>query len=348
MIEYQNDESSSSGHRSERYPFSSFDLVRLAIAILAAGSLAACASFSPFAERAHPIVSRSTNTFALSPDTDVVGRLHVVIARHDDTLSDIARRFDLGYEEIVAANPGVSPWVPGKGTRVVLPTQYVLPAAPRKGIVLNVAAMRLFYYPEPRPGEHPMVITHPVGIGREDWATPLGATQVVSKVTNPTWNVPQSIRAEHAREGRHLPAVVPPGPDNPLGKFAMRLGVPGYLIHGTNRSDGIGMRVSHGCVQLYPEDIASLFKEVPIGTPVRIVNQPYVAGWRDGKLYLDAHPPLQEDRAARKRLKILISSGRPTVKNPRNAVDWVKVKQVMTQARGVPTPIAPGSPDLDI
>jgi L,D-transpeptidase ErfK/SrfK len=335
-------------------PYARFLMIRAVIAITLVAILAACANLPGLATRTLPAstASLSTSMFPLTPETDVVGRVYVVIARHEDTFSDIARRFDVGYEEMVAANPGVNPWVPGKGTHIVLPTQYVLPAAPRKGIVLNVATMRLFYYPASSPGETPIVITHPVGIGRENWATPLGVTRVVSKVANPAWHVPPSIRAEHAREGERLPAVVPPGPNNPLGKFALRLGIPGYLIHGTNKPQGIGMRVSHGCVQLYPEDIASLFTDVPVGTSVRIVDQPYLAGWLNGRLYLDAHPPLQsQDRAARKNLRkgsrLLVSSGHHTVKNSRKDIDWTKVKQVMKEARGVPVPLAPGSPDLE-
>ena len=155
--------------------------------------------------------------------------------------------------------------------------------------------MRLYYYPEPTPGEPAEVQTYPVSIGRMDWATPLGETKLVSKQKDPPWRPPESIRAEHEADGDPLPRVVPPGPDNPLGRYAMRLGLPGYLIHGTNKAYGVGMRVSHGCIRMLPEDIEKLYPQVPVGTPVRIINQPAKAGWYGGKLFLELHPPLDED-----------------------------------------------------
>ena len=224
---------------------------------------------------------------------DVVGALGTVIARHDDTLLDIARRHGLGYEDIVRANPEVDTWLPGEGTEVVLPTRFVLPPGPRRGVVLNLAEYRLYYFPEPKAGERAVVMTYPISIGRMDWATPLGRTSVVSKVRNPSWYVPESIRAEHAAEGDPLPRVVPPGPKNPLGKHAMRLGLPGYLIHGTNRPAGVGMRVTHGCIRMFPEDIGFLFEQIPVNTPVRIINEPVKVGWDGDELVVEAHRVLQ-------------------------------------------------------
>ncbi|MDH3986981.1 MAG: L,D-transpeptidase family protein [Gammaproteobacteria bacterium] len=272
--------------------------------------------------------------------------MQIASARQQDTLSDIARRYDLGYEEIVAANPGVDPWLPGEGTQVVLPTQFVLPDAPREGLVLNLAAMRLFYYPGHAADEPPRVITHPIGIGREGWQTPQGTSHITEKIEQPAWTVPASIRREHAEKGDPLPPVVPPGPDNPLGEFAMRLSLPSYLIHGTNQPWGVGIRVSHGCVRLYPEDIASLFPEVPSGTRVTIVNQPYVAGWRNEQLYLEAHPPLAEDaKRWGKSLKPLQQAVATKAPGP-DAVNWDKAKKVADEARGIPVPVSPDSPDL--
>jgi L,D-transpeptidase ErfK/SrfK len=244
------------------------------------------------AEPQPPIDARR---FALPEGAEVVGQLQVVHAREEDTFVDIARSYGLGYDELLAANPGVDPWLPGEGTRVILPTRFVLPAAPREGVVLNIAAKRLFYYLPTAEGETPVVETFPIGIGREGWATPTGETTVVSKARDPVWFVPASVRAEHAAEGDPLPAQVPPGPDNPLGNRVLGLGIPGYLIHGTNKPAGVGMRVSHGCVRLFPEDIEHLYERVPIGTPVRIVNQPYLFGWQDDELLLEAHAPLEED-----------------------------------------------------
>jgi L,D-transpeptidase ErfK/SrfK len=224
---------------------------------------------------------------------DVVGAVATVLAREEDTLIDIARRNGLGYHDIVRANPGVNIWVPGEGTEVVLPTRFVLPPGPRRGIVLNLAEYRLYYYPEPLDGEPAYVMTYPISIGRMDWETPLGATSVVSKVKDPSWYPPQSVRDEHAADGRPLPRIVPPGPDNPLGRYAMRLGLPGYLIHSTNRPAGVGMRVTHGCIRMFPEDIEYLFPNVDVNTPVRIINSPVKIGWFGDELVMEVHPVLE-------------------------------------------------------
>ena len=275
-----------------------------------------------------------------------MGIVQIATARHEDTLSDIARRYDLGYEEIVAANPGMDPWLPGEGARVVLPTQFVLPDAPREGLVLNLAAMRLFYYPRPGADEPHRVITHPIGIGREGWRTPQGTSHITEKIVQPTWTVPASVRREHANKGDPLPPVVPPGPNNPLGAFAMRLSLPSYLIHGTNQPWGVGLRVSHGCVRLYPEDIARLFPEVPEGTRVTIVNQPYVAGWLNEQLYLEAHQPLAEDaKRWGKSLKPMEQAVATKAVGP-DAVNWDKARTVAHEARGIPIPVSPDSPEL--
>lgn len=227
----------------------------------------------------------------LSKDSDVVGQARVIVAEYEDTFIKLARQYNLGFEELAQANPAVDPWLPGEGTEIVLPTHFVLPKTPRQGVVINLPELRLYYYPD---GESGRVITHPISIGRMDWGTPLGRSEIISKVLNPTWYPPESIREEHAADNRPLPKVVPPGPDNPLGKHAMRLSLPGYLIHGTNKPSGLGMRVTHGCIRMFPEDIEALFEEVPIGTPVRIVNQPYKLGWTNEGFYLEAHPPLDE------------------------------------------------------
>ena len=224
---------------------------------------------------------------------DVIGALSTVTARHEDTLVDIARRHGLGYEDVVRANPGVNIWVPGEGTEVILPTRFVLPSAPRQGVVLNLAEYRMYYFPEPEEGEPAYVMTYPISIGRMDWETPLGLTKVISKARNPTWYPPQSVRDEHAADGDPLPRIVPPGPDNPLGEYAMRLGLPGYLIHSTNRPAGVGMRVTHGCIRMFPEDIEYLFSNVDVSTPVRIINAPVKIGWFGDELVMEVHPVLE-------------------------------------------------------
>lgn len=231
------------------------------------------------------------------PEFDLIGAVHQTQARQEDTLLDIARRYDIGQEQIVRANPDVDRWLPGGGTKVVIPTRYILPAAPREGLVLNVPEMRLYYYPKPKPGQTPVVKTFPVGIGRQDWGTPLGTTRIVNKIKDPTWTPPASIRKEHLEKGDPLPAIVPAGPDNPLGQYAMRLAIGGgsYLIHGTNKALGVGMRASHGCIRMMPEDIKYLFQHVDVGAQVRIVSETAKVGWFGGKLYLEIHEPLEED-----------------------------------------------------
>ena len=205
----------------------------------------------------------------------VVGRNHVYIAKYEDTLVDIARRFEMGLSELRLINPEVDVWLPGEGTAVRLPSQLVLPAAPRSGVVINVPEMRMYYYPE---GES-VVHTWPISIGRVGWETPLGNTTIVRKKASPTWYPPESIRMEHAMRGDPLPRVVRPGPENPLGSHALYLGFPEYLIHGTNKPYSIGMRVSHGCVRMYPEHIVEVFEMVNPGTPVTLIHQEVKAGW---------------------------------------------------------------------
>ncbi len=230
-------------------------------------------------------------TFDLPPEgDDVVGKTFTLTTRWEETFSDIARIYDIGYRQMVAANPNVDAWLPGEGTEVVIPQQYILPSGPRKGIVINLAELRLYYFPKDRP----VVVTYPIGIGREGWSTPTGETVVVGKKEGPSWTVPASILKEHEEDGDPLPPVIPPGPNNPLGSHAIYLGMSGYLLHGTNKPYGVGMRVSHGCIRLYPENIKQFFNMVDKGVPVRIINEPYKAGWLKGELYVQVHPPLVE------------------------------------------------------
>jgi len=247
------------------------------------------------------------NRFVLaSPGQSVVGEPQVVFTTDTDTLPDFALAYGIGYDELLHANPGVDPWLPGENRPILLPTQFVIPDGPREGIVLNIAAKRLFYFPadgierDAETGEvlKQTVLTFPIGIGRVGWETPLGETTVVSKAKDPTWWVPASVRQEHAEMGDPLPAIVPPGPDNPLGNRVLKLDMPGYLIHGTNQPYGVGMRVSHGCVRLYPENIEFLYELVEIGEHVRIINEPYLLGQLDGEWYFESHEPLEDDPVA--------------------------------------------------
>lgn len=238
-------------------------------------------------------------TWILPPsDIDIFGQMQTTVASREETLLDIARLYDIGQTEILLANPDVDRWLPAEGAEVILPSRYIIPQTERKGLVLNLAEMRIYYFPKPKKGAKPVVITHPVGIGRMDWETPLGKTKVIGKKKDPTWTPPQSLKdAAIAAGDPPLPDVVPAGPDNPLGRFAIRLGVGNgsYLIHGTHKPYGIGMRVSAGCVRMYPEDIETMFNQVPIGTQVHIINQPIKLGWLGDSLFVELHPPLEED-----------------------------------------------------
>jgi L,D-transpeptidase ErfK/SrfK len=279
-------------------------------------------------------------------DQELVGTPQVLFAKHENTLPGIAREYNVGFEEIKNANPGVDVWLPGEGTPIYLPTAALLPDVPREGIVINVASMRLLYYTTfsettaTGVSKRLAVTSHPVGIGRQDWATPLGATTVKDKARDPVWYPPASVRAEHLAKGDPLPSVVPAGPDNPLGAFALTLTLPGYLIHGTNMPAGVGMRASHGCIRMYPEDIQALFERVSRGTPVRIIDEPVLAGWQDDVLYLEVHPALAEDtrdlaaEADRVIAAALARKGKIGV-----VVDAGAVAQVVAEMRGLPFPV---------
>jgi L,D-transpeptidase ErfK/SrfK len=285
--------------------------------------------------------------FALpSAGSDLIGATWSAKTTHQDTLLDLARRHGLGYEEITNANPDVDAWLPGAGTTVLLPKGRLLPAAPRRGIVINLPEHRLYWYPPAAAGETPVVWTFPVSIGKMDWHTPLGTTRIVQKIKDPTWTPPLSVREEHARHGDILPAVVPAGPDNPLGRFAMRLGIPGgaYLIHGTNRPAGVGMQVTHGCMRLYPEDIEALFGMVPVNTPVMIVNQPYKWGWHEGELLIEVHPPLAEDTVEPPTLTDLTRLIVEATRGAPRAIDWQKAEQAWRESRGIPTVVSIAEP----
>ncbi len=271
---------------------------------------------------------------------DLIGAIQHIETRAEDTFVAIARRYNVGYNELRLANPEVDPWLPGEGTPLVVPSAYVLPDAPRSGIVINLAEMRLYYYP-PENGRYAgKVVTYPLGTGREGWGTPLGRTTVIGKKADPTWTPPASIKAEHAAAGDPLPDVVPAGPDNPLGQHAVYLGFPSYLLHGTNKPAGIGLRVSHGCIRLFPEDIAALFSMVSAGTPVTIVNQPYKIGWKGDALVMEAHPPdATGDNRVRSYTPWVKKLVATTRERPDTPVDWAKAQVLATAAAGIPASI---------
>jgi L,D-transpeptidase ErfK/SrfK len=237
-------------------------------------------------------------TYPVLENGDLVGKLQTIGAKSEETLLDIARAHDIGQEEIVQANPGIDRWLPGDGSIVTIPSWHVLPAAPRSDLVLNLPEMRLYAFTD----KGKIVHTYPVSVGRMDWKTPLGESRIVRKQKDPAWYPPDSVRQEAAEDGKEMPDMVPPGPDNPLGEYALRLNLPGYLIHGTNKPYGVGMRVTHGCIRLLPEDIEELFGKVKTGTRVRLVNQSVKLGWDHETLYMEVHPPLEEDQDARDNL----------------------------------------------
>jgi L,D-transpeptidase ErfK/SrfK len=295
----------------------------------------------------------ATERFELAPGQDVIGEVQVVTAGKDDTLTDIARRFNIGYDEMLRANPKVDPWLPGAGHEIIVPTQYILPTAPHTGLVINIAEMRLYYYPPVKRGQPEVVITHPIGIGKVGWRTPEGVTKIVRREKDPTWRVPVSVRKEHQEFGEELDPVIGPGPDNPLGKYAFYLQWPSYLIHGTNKPAGVGLRSSHGCIRLYPEDIEQFYNMIPLGTQVRVVNQPFVFGWQDGQLYLKPLDVLEDDprdwNKAQRRLltRSLAASLQQQLKSHHEHINWDLVADLTHNPRGVPVAVSADDASLE-
>ena len=281
--------------------------------------------------------------FALAPGQTVIGETRQYVVREGDLFPDIARRLGIGYTALVAANPGVDPWAPGVGRSITIASHHILPKVPQRGIVINLAQWRLFYFPP----DSDRVETFPLGLGQIGKATPLGITRVVRKEPHPTWYPPASIRAEKP----NLPTSVPPGPDNPLGAFALHLGWKNYLIHGTNKPDGVGRNVSHGCIRMYPEDIERLFGEVSVGTPVRTVNEPATAGWVGDRLYLAVYPsktqteeldiahPVSHDPARGVRAVVGAAAGKYA-----EVVEWRTVDMAAKERTGMAVIVADRSP----
>ena len=256
----------------------------------------------------------------------IVGNLHSYKIGKDESLIEVARKFDLGFNAIVAANPVIDPWIPATGTLIDLPTAWILPDLPnRPGIVINIPELRLYYFPRKRSS----VVTFPLGIGDQGRDTPVGRYRVIEKITNPAWHVPKSIRSESA----DLPTVVPHGPDNPLGSYALRLSRLDLLIHGTNRPWGIGRRSSHGCLRLYPEDITKLFKIVAKGTRVTVINQPIKACTKDGRVFVEVHRPVSGESSVGQAMHLLAD------KKLLVRTDFAKLISAMEEMKGMPVDI---------
>ncbi len=282
------------------------------------------------------------NVFSVAKGDDVIGRLRTVRLEKGDTLPDIARHFSLGLDGVSSANPGVDIWVPAAGERIILPQSFILPDAPRNGIVINLAAMRLFQFKG--NSESLTVLTYPVGVGTEERPSPMGQMRVERKVNRPTWYVPASIAKAHLKKGDPLPATVPPGPQNPLGEYALYLSAQSYLIHGTNKPASIGLRATNGCFRLYPEDVKRLYENTPVKTPVSIVNQPYLLGHSNGVVYLEVHGSAEDVDTAE--LDKIYAKLKAIEKKSGRTLDWSNVKKVLAEARGIPVPIfelRPGS-----
>jgi L,D-transpeptidase ErfK/SrfK len=258
-----------------------------------------------------------------------------------DTLYDIARHLGLGMNEVTEALPDLDVWIPPEGETVSFPTSWLLPESDDQGVVVNIPEMRLYYFPPSgKKGGPRTVITYPVGLGRDEWRTPTGKFKVTEKTVDPIWVIPESIREEHIRERGDPRKLIPGGdPDNPLGRFRMRLSLPLYGIHGTNIPWGVGMEVSHGCIRLYPEDIERLFAMVPVGAPGEIVYQPVKIGVRDGDLYVEVHRDVYQlgfdyMEAARTLLRD---------KGWENFVDWGPLTEALLRKTGIVTRITTGA-----
>jgi L,D-transpeptidase ErfK/SrfK len=290
----------------------------------------ACSLWSPLS---------SATVYELPADGSAVLGADITIRTHyTDTLLDIARKYSLGYDEIIRANPGVDMWLPGEGTQIVLPGRRMLPPGPRQGVVVNLPEHRLYFFPKAAQNDKRIVITYPVSIGRLGRTTPLGQTHVIAKVEHPAWYPPASIRKEHAEEGDPLPAVVGPGPENPLGDFKIRLGFGNgtYEIHGTNNPTAVGLAITHGCIRMYPEDVAELFPLLAVGTSVRLSNDPVKVAWIDGELMLEAHPPVNaQGESFEPDVEQFSDLLRRAVGETTVAINWDYAREVLRKADGV-------------
>lgn len=318
-----------------------FNRLRFIVPLILILCFPGCAAMKHIAVKTSPVEGVpeekiERNEFSAARDDDVIGRLAYIRLEKGDTLPDVARHFSLGINEISTANPGVDIWVPDAGERIMLPLSHILPDAVRKGIVINLAAMRLFQF----KGDSRLlaVSTYPVGIGTTERPSPTGQMYVQRKTVRPTWYVPASISEDHRKKGDPLPAKVLPGPQNPLGEYALYLSKSTYLIHGTNKPSSIGLNATNGCIRLYPENIKKLYENTPVNTPVRILNQPYLVGQRGGVVYMEVHGRREAPDAVE--LDKIYTKLRDIEKRSAQKLDWKKVEETLTEARGIPVPIS--------
>jgi len=265
--------------------------------------------------------------------SDVVGKTQMTTIEKGDNFSTIGRRYNVGYYELIEANPGISPDTPQMGSEIVIPTQYILPKTYREDIVVNLAEMRIYYYPKNSQEVH----TYPIAIGREGWETPEGTQRITELRKDPTWYVPKTVREARAKDGVFFPDKVLPGPENPLGKFAIRMNYSTFLIHGTNDSSTIGRRETAGCLRMFPEDVKDLFYKVKVGMKVHVINEPYKVGMKDNKLYLEAHEPiLDDDLNYGDDLTPMMDKVTKINQDTRLEIDWNKAMAIAAEKSGVP------------
>ena len=280
--------------------------------------------------------THAASVFDLEENIEIVGQAEIITAVYEDTLIDLARTHNLGFSEIVMANRTVDKWLPGAGTIIRLPKKFIIPNHSfQDGIIINLPEYRGYYM------NNGKLITFPVGIGRMDWTTPLGKSKVDLKLENPSWYPPKSVQQEYKQRGEYLSPVVPPGPQNPLGKLAMRIDIPGgYFIHGTNKPDGVGMQVSHGCIRLFPEDIKQIFSLIKVNTPVMIVDQPFKIGILGDEILLEIHETLSIDDA-RNNFDYIQSMVKNflSINGIHSTVDWTTVKAIFEEKTGIPSMI---------
>ena len=279
---------------------------------------------------------RSPRVPTFTVNGDLAGELQVFTTSYEDTFAGIGNEQALGYLELVKANPGIDPWLPGEGTMITLPRMYIMPDTPRKGIVINLAEYRLYYFAENG------VQVYPVGVGTEDNPSPLTNAKVTMPLESPAWYPPASIRAEYEASGDYLPKMIPPGPGNPLGTHALLLSEKGYLIHGTNKQFGVGMAVSHGCFRMYNEDISRFVYQVEKGTPVQVIREPVKIGISGGEIWLEVHRP-GEDYTAKDREKlwrqVMEKVEAFQQRHPEIQVKRQSIEVAVDQADGIPTMI---------
>ncbi len=277
----------------------------------------------------------AASVYEFNKTIQTFGNNEFINAVYEDTLVDIARKYNLGFNEIIRANPNVDKWLPGEGTIIKIPAQHIIPKGfSEKGITINLSEFRGYFIKDNK------LITFPVGLGRMDWKTPLGISIIDLKLEKPAWYPPKSVRDEYKNQGKFLPAEVLPGPDNPLGELAMRISIPGgYFIHGTNRPDGVGMEISHGCIRLFPEDIDYIFQLTDIGTEVIILDQPIKIARIENDIYLQVHPSYSTQYdydldKLRIQIELLINNETELIE-----INWDTVKSLLREQNGLATKV---------